>query len=69
MFPAGLPTEMCVPVQIINDQVSLEGDETFIFELDALPEGVLPGPQPNSTVVIEDDDCKAELKEKKWYQY
>ena len=56
MFPAGEPVERCVPVGIVDDSVTSEGNETFMFVLDTLPEGVVPGENPEADVTIIDDD-------------
>ena len=48
--------ERCVTIQIVDDDISLEGEETLIVEFETLPEGVLPGDNPNSMVTIVDDD-------------
>lgn len=56
MFPAGEPVERCIPIRIVNDTITSEDEETFIFVLDMLPEGVVPGENPEADVTIIDDD-------------
>ena len=59
-FPEGAPTSQCVIAWITNDTITLEDDETFMFFLEDLPEGVVPGDNPESTVTIVDDDDDGE---------
>ena len=58
-IPAGAPMEQCIPVGIVNDEVALEGEETFQFFFDTLPEGVVAGEPNEALVTILDNDGKA----------
>ena len=55
-IPAGEPMEQCIPVGIVDDEVALEGEETFQFFFVTLEQGVLPGDQSEAVVTIVDDD-------------
>ena len=55
-FPAGEPMEQCIPVGIVDDEVALEGEETFQFFFDTLPEDVIAGDSNEAIVTIVDDD-------------
>ena len=55
-FPAGEPMEQCIPVGIVDDEVALEGEETFQFFFVTLPEGVVAGDPDEAVVTIVDDD-------------
>ena len=55
-IPAGEPMEQCIPVGIVDDEVALEGEETFQFFFVTLEPGVLPGDQGEAVVTIVDDD-------------
>ena len=57
-IPAGAPMEQCIPVGIVDDEVALEGEETFQFFFDTLPEGVVAGDPDDAVVTIVDDDSK-----------
>ena len=50
--------EQCIPVGIVDDEVTLEGEETFQFFFDILPEGVVAGDPDEAVVTIVDDDSK-----------
>ena len=57
-FPAG---QITVSAEItINDDNILEGNETFTIEIDlsSLPTSVTVGGTSQTTVVIDNDDCK-----------
>ena len=41
---------------IVDDEVALEGEETFQFFFAALPEGVVAGDPNEAVVTIVDDD-------------
>ena len=56
MISAGSPRERCIPVGIVNDSIALEEPETFIFEFDTLPSGVVRGENPTAVVNITEDD-------------
>ena len=55
-IPAGEPMEQCIPVGIVDDDVALEGEETFQFFFVTLEPGVLAGDQSEAVVTIVDDD-------------
>ena len=55
-IPAGEPMEQCIPVGIVDDEVALEGEETFQFFFDTLEPGVVAGDQSETVVVILDND-------------
>ena len=48
--------EQCIPVGIVDDEVALEGEETFQFFFDTLPEGVVAGDSDEAVVTIVDND-------------
>ena len=48
--------EQCIPVGIVDDEVALEGEETFQFFFVTLPEGVVAGDPDEAVVTIVDDD-------------
>ena len=55
-IPAGPIDTYCLPIEIVNDTVTLEGDEMFSIQFMTLPEGVTPGSVPESVITINDDD-------------
>ena len=55
-IPAGEPMEQCISVGIVDDEVALEGEETFQFFFDTLPEDVIAGDSNEAIVTIVDDD-------------
>ena len=57
-IPAGEPMEQCISVGIVDDEVALEGEETFQFFFDTLPEGVVAGEPSEALVTILDNDGK-----------
>lgn len=61
-FPAGEPVQRCITVQIVNDTLLLEGDEMFELFFDDLPQGVVPGDNPEVDVTIREDDSDRKLK-------
>ena len=48
----------------MDDQIALEGDEDFkvTFEINSGNTTALPGDTSDSTVTIEDNDCKIKIK-------
>ena len=56
MIPSGSPRERCIPIGIVNDSIALEEPETFIFEFETLPSGVVRGGNPTALVNITEDD-------------
>ena len=48
--------EQCIPVGIVDDEVALEGEETFQFFFVTFPEGVVAGDPDVAVVTIVDDD-------------
>ena len=56
VFPSGEPTTQCIPVGIVDDPISLEERETFMFTITSTTDGVVPGDDPEATVAINDDD-------------
>lgn len=58
VFPSGGPTTQCIPVRILDDPISLEERETFMFTIDTsqTTDGVVPGDEPEATVAINDND-------------
>ena len=54
--PAGMPTEMCIDVGIVNDRVAYEGNETFEFHFADLDNGVFATDPSEAEVTIIDDD-------------
>ena len=54
--PAGMPTEMCIDVGIVNDDIALEEDETFEFYFDELDDGVSATDPSEAVVTIVDED-------------
>ena len=54
--PAGDPAPVCVPVEIVDDDVALEGNETFVVRFDSLDEGIVPLDPDEAVVTILDDD-------------
>lgn len=56
VFPAGEPTTQCITVGIVDDLISLEERETFMFTIVSTTDGVVPGDDPEATVTINDND-------------
>ncbi len=54
--PAGEVMQQCVRVDIVDDEVALEGNETFQFYFAELDEGVVPEDPSEADVTIIDDD-------------
>ena len=46
----------CIPVGIVDDEVALEGEETFQFFFETLPDNVITGDPDEAVVTIVDDD-------------
>ena len=57
-IPAGEPMEQCIPVGIVDDEVALEGNETFQLFFETLPDNVAAGDPDEAVVIIVDDDSK-----------
>ena len=55
-IPAGEPMEQCIPVGIVDDEVALEGEETFQFFFETLPEGVVAGDPDEAVIIIIEND-------------
>ena len=66
VFPSGEPTTQCIPVRIVDDSISLEERETFMFTITSTTDGAVPGDDPEATVAIIDDD-KRKLTSTKIY--
>ena len=56
VIPAGPATRQCIPVEIVNDDLTLEAPETFSFKFETLPDGVVRGSVSVTEVIILDDD-------------
>ena len=56
-IPAGEPMEQCIPVGIVDDEVALEGNETFQFFFETLPDNVITGDPDEAEVTIVEDDA------------
>ena len=56
--------QLCIEFEIVDDQIALEGDEDFkvTFEINSGNTTALPGDTSDSTVTIEDNDCKIKIK-------
>jgi hypothetical protein len=61
-LPAGEPVEQCIPVGIVDDRVALEGEETFQFFFESVPEGVDTRFPNEAFVTIVDNDEGINLK-------
>ena len=48
--------EQCIPVGIVDDEVTLEGEETFQFFFETLPDNVITGDPDEAVVTIVEDD-------------
>jgi hypothetical protein len=48
--------QQCIPVGIVDDDVAQEGNETFDFFFDELPNGVVATDPERAVVTILDDD-------------
>jgi len=57
-IPAGPAGEYCIDTTINDDNIALEGNETFVFRFENLPNGVSMGSTPESSVQILDNDGK-----------
>ena len=55
-FPAGEPMEQCIPVGIVDDEVALEGNETFQIVFERLPNRVMAGDPSREEITIIDND-------------
>ena len=53
---AGEPTQQCISVGIVDDEVALEGDETFEVYFSMLEPGVVAREPSEALVTISDDD-------------
>ena len=60
--PAGMVQPQCINTDIIDDNVAMEGNETFRVMLIGLPEGVFPGENNGTTVEIVDNDSKSSTR-------
>ena len=59
--PAGPPTELCIPVSIVNDNIALEPNETLTFNFDMTDPRVVPQNPDQAVVTIVDDDRGKEV--------
>ena len=57
--PAGMVQPQCINTDIIDDNIAMEGNETFRVMFTGLPEGVFPGGNNGTTVEIVDNDGKS----------
>ena len=48
--------EQCIPVGIVDDEVALEGEETFQFFFDTLEPGIVAGDRSETVLIIVDND-------------
>lgn len=58
IVPAGTPTRSCLVVDIVDDDIALEGNETFVveFDEDELEDRVVPMEPEQAIVTIQDND-------------
>lgn len=56
MVPAGAPQTRCIPVGIVDDEVALEGNETFQLFFASLEPGVVAADPSEVDVTIIDND-------------
>ena len=54
-FPAGAPQEQCVPFFAVDDDLALEGNETFQFVIEPSPNTQVGSPDMAEVTIIDQD--------------
>ena len=54
-FPAGAPQEQCVPFFAVDDDIALEGDETFQFVIEPSPNTQVGSPDMAEVTIVDQD--------------